>query len=123
MKGKVFLIHWNGAEAEHLAGGIRDQGWEIAGIEAKDGGRAYRLVGETSPDVIVIYLTRLPSHGRETAAYIRRRKTTRDIPIIFAGGEGTALAKTRDKVPAAIYTPAEGLYEALNGLVEDGGCF
>ncbi len=120
MKGKVFLVHWNGAEAKHLAEGIRNQGWEIAGIEAEDGGRAYRLVGETSPDVIVIYLTRLPSHGRETAAYIRRRKATRDIPIIFAGGEGAALAKTQDKVPDAIYTSVEGLYETLGRLIGDG---
>ena len=120
MKGSVFLIHWNVTEAKQVSEEMRNQGWEVAGIEAEDGGQAYRLVGESSPDVIVIYLTRLPSHGRETAAYIRSRKTTRDMPIIFAGGQGAALAKTRDKVPDAIYTPVDGLYEALDRLVGDG---
>ena len=39
------------------------------------------------PDVLVIDLTRMPSHGRELAFAIRRTKYTRQIPIIFVDGE------------------------------------
>lgn len=65
---------------------------------------AYKKVKARPPDVLVVYLTRLPSHGRETAHMLRSVKATRDLPIIFVGGEGEALEKTKAKVPDAIYT-------------------
>ena len=33
-----------------------------------------------------IDLGRLPSHGRDIALYLRERKSTRHVPLIFAGG-------------------------------------
>jgi CheY-like chemotaxis protein len=113
MKGKVFLVHWDAAEAEAYAEQIRGWGWEVSGVEAEDGGRAYRLIRDSRPDVLVIYLTRRPGHGRETARALRDVKATRDLPIVFVGGEEEALANVRAKVPDAIYVPAEGLEQAL----------
>jgi CheY-like chemotaxis protein len=101
--GGLFLIHWNYAEAEEQAERLRSSGWNVV-VEAEDGQRAYTSIKSNPPAVIVIYLTRLPSHGRETAHALRTNKSTREIPIIFIGGQGEALEKTKAKVPVAIYT-------------------
>jgi DNA-binding response OmpR family regulator len=116
MKGRLFLIHWDMAEAEERAGRLRAEGWEVE-VEAEDGAAACRRIKEARPVAVVVELTRLPSHGRETADSLRRAKATRAVPILFVGGRGLALAKTRAKVPDAVYTTPEGLAEALATLV------
>ena len=50
MKDKVFLIHWNEAEAEAHAAALRSQGWEVT-VEAQDSGRASRLIKAAPPGV------------------------------------------------------------------------
>jgi DNA-binding response OmpR family regulator len=113
MKARIFLVHWDAAEAEAYAEQIRSWGWEVSGIEAEDGGRAYRLIRENRPDALVIYLTRRPGHGRETARALRGVKATRVLPIVFVGGTEDEVAKVRDKVLGAVYVAADGLEQTL----------
>jgi len=113
MTGKLFLFHWNAAEAEEIAAEIRGFGFDIT-IESSDGARGGKAVKESPPDVIVIYLIRLPSHGRETAHALKSMKATREIPIVFVDGEGEALEKTKAKVPDAIYTSSAKLKSTLS---------
>jgi len=110
---QAFLIHWNAQEAEELAEQIRNYGWQIIGMESEDGARASKSVQQLQPGVVLVYLTRLPSHGRETAAYIQSVKSTSQVPIIFVGGRGEALRKTKEKVPDAVYSTAEELEAEL----------
>jgi glutaredoxin len=112
----AFLFHWNAHEAEKLAEQIQGYGWQIIGVEAKDGARGSKLVRELQPTVVIVYLTRLPSHGRETAAYIQSVKAASQIPIIFVGGKDEALRKTREKVPNAVYTTQDELESTLTKL-------
>jgi DNA-binding response OmpR family regulator len=119
VKGNLFLIHWNQAEAGEKAAYWRTRGWEVA-FEAEDGARAGKAVIDFSPDVILIYLDRLPSHGRETAHYIHTRSATKQIPIVFSGGSGDALNKVKDKVPEGVFTSEEVLDEVLEGFVLGG---
>jgi hypothetical protein len=72
------------------------------------------MVVENMPDVLVVYLTRLPSHGWETATYLRSLKVTRELPIIFVGGNDEPLAKTREKVPDAIFVNPDEIKVALD---------
>lgn len=109
---KLFLIHWNQLEAEELARKYEQAGWQVE-IEAENGSGAYQRLKTESIAVIVIYLTRLPSHGRETAHAVRSLKATRHIPIIFVGGQGEALEKTKEKIPEAVYTTETEVLEVL----------
>ncbi len=118
MKGRIFLIHWNAAESEALATELRKDSWQVT-IEAEDGGRAVRSIKADPPEAVVIYLTRLPSHGRETAHALRAFKATRHIPIVFVGGEGEALEKTKAKAPDAIYTSESRLSGVLDRFAKD----
>ncbi len=112
MTGRIFLIHWNATEAEELANRLRADSWTV-GTEAEDGYRAGRLIKKNLPDAVVIYLTLLPSHGRETAAYLRSQKATRGLPIVFVDGNEKAVTKTKAKVPDAIFTTSAELNNVL----------
>jgi hypothetical protein len=73
---------------------------------------------ERMPDALVVYLTRLPSHGRETAHGIRSLKAGRALPIVFVGGKGGALEKTKAKVPDGLFVQPEELGTVLEGLAK-----
>lgn len=111
----LFLIHWNGGEAENLAAPLREEGWAVE-VEAEDGARAVERIRDQAPAAVVIFLRRLPSHGRETAHALRAMKATRHVPILFVDGEEEKLARVRERVPDAVYTTAEQLPEALGDL-------
>jgi DNA-binding response OmpR family regulator len=111
-KGRLVLIHWNAAEAEQLAAPLRKDGWDVA-VEAQDGARAGKAILADPPDAVVVYLTRLPSHGRATMEGLRSYKAGRGIPLLAVGGEGEALEKTKKKVRDAQYVKEEGLKRAL----------
>jgi DNA-binding NarL/FixJ family response regulator len=61
--------------------------------EKKDGGNAYKQVAEIMPDIIAINYKDKPSHGRQTAEAIKKRKKTSQIPIYFIDGEENELKK------------------------------
>lgn len=111
-KGRLFLIHWNAAEAEQLAAPLRKDGWDVD-VESSDGARAGKVILADPPDAVVVYLTRLPSHGRETIHGLRSYKAGRDVPVLFVGGEGEPLEKTKKKVRDAQYVQEPGLRRAL----------
>ena len=113
MKGRAFLVHWREAEAEVLAREIRNMGWNVD-IESNDGDRAGKRISEDPPDVVVIYLTRLPSHGRETGHTLRTIKATSDIPLVYVDGNDEAVDRTKRAVPDAIYTTTEELDRTLS---------
>ncbi len=116
---KLFLVHWNPAEAEQLAGGLRSAGWQVE-VEAEDGQRACRRILSDLPSALIIYLTRLPSHGRQTASYLRTRPDGASLPIFFVGGSSEAQQRTRETVPDAHFLPPEALAEALEAMASRG---
>ncbi|MFN7921479.1 MAG: hypothetical protein U0Q16_15360 [Bryobacteraceae bacterium] len=107
---RLRLVHWNETEARELAGRIRGKGIqvEVAPISGKE---VIRTIREDPPDVVVISLDRLPSHGREVAAALRMTKATRHVPIVFAGGEPEKVAKVRERLPDAGFAGWDNLHE------------
>jgi len=112
VKGRLFLIHWDPALARERAEALRGQGWEVE-TESEDGGAAYRRIKERAPDVVVVDLSRKPSHGRETALALRSAKATAALPIVFVDGEGAGLQSVREKLPDALYVQSPELAAAL----------
>lgn len=116
VKGKVFYIHWHPAEARANADAIRKLGFTVE-VEAEDGARACKHMSEDPPNAVVISLARLPSHGRETAKALALIKATRDIPVLFVGGNEDAIEKARAAVPSAEFATPEELELALARLI------
>ena len=115
MKGRLYYIHWNPAEAAERAAALRKLGFTVD-VEAEDGARACKHMTESPPDAVVISLQRLPSHGRETAKALQTIKATRELPILFVGGTDEAVEKTRATVPGAEFAGEEELELALARL-------
>ncbi len=118
MKGRLFLIHWNQGEAEEHAKRLKAAGWDVE-LETEDGARGGNAVKMNPPNALVIYLTRLPSHGRETAHYLKETKSTRAIPIVFVGGKEDAVKQTKAKVPDALYIQEDELMDVLEKYAEN----
>ena len=108
----LFLVHWNQVEAVPLAEGLIASGWQVE-IEAEDGARAAKRILADPPAAVVIYLTRLPSHGRETARYLRSRS---NVPIIFVDGAEEKLEGIRTQVPDALFVQSGDLHALLADL-------
>src|SRR6478672_1820725 len=65
------------------------------------------LIGEPRANpaaAVLIDLDRLPSHGREVAVSLRNSKSTRHIPIVFAGGLEEKVGRIRQELPDAFFT-------------------
>lgn len=118
MRGKVFLIHWNPPEAEHLARDLRAANWRVD-IECEDTTRARRRIKERPPDAVVISLARSPIYGLETACALRASKMI-NLPIVFLDGKEETVSTAKARVPAAIFTTSGALAEILDAYARAG---
>jgi hypothetical protein len=106
---RIRFLHWKPAEAAPRVETLRKAGYEVQ-YEEKATPAAIRA---GAPDAVVIDLSRMPSHGREVAIWMRGTKATRQIPIVFAGGEPEKVAGIRRIIPDATYAEWEGIKSAV----------
>src|SRR5260370_16389564 len=75
-----------------------------------------RVIGHfraNPPSAVLIDLDRLPSHGREVAVALRTSKSTRHIPIVFAGGLAEKVERIRGELPDAEFTGWSGVVRSM----------
>jgi hypothetical protein len=109
---RVRLIHWKASEAAALLENLRAAGYVVNYDERLSSEEIY-AIREFPPDAFAIDLSRLPSHGREVATFLRGRKATRHIPIVFVGGAPEKVDAIRKLLPDAVYAAPERLRSAL----------
>lgn len=114
-RGSLYLIDWDPDSAQTLAAALTEEGWSVR-TETVDGARAVKHMLDEAPDAVAIDLSRLPSHGRETARAVRGAKPIHSIPIVFFGGTDEARMKAGGVVPDATMTSAEELPHVLARL-------
>jgi hypothetical protein len=107
----VRLIHWNASEAEECMKIIAGLGYEV--IFTVFNANELRNIRETPPSAVVIDLSRLPSQGRDLGINLRKYKTTRNVPLVFVGGDQEKVDRIMEILPDAIYTTWERLSGAL----------
>jgi hypothetical protein len=100
---RLRVIHWKEEEAGPLLKALRAARYKID-YDERPTSSLIKVVRETKPDAIVIDLSRQPSHGRWVGISLRATKSTRQIPLIFVGGEEEKLVKLRNALPDATYT-------------------
>src|SRR3954467_12341961 len=103
MAGSVFVVAWDEDAAIDIAARLSDAGGVVA-LEHADGGRAWKRIKEGRPDVVVVDMSRRPSHSRELLRSMANRKHTSAIPIGQVGGDGGVRAA---EVVAAVSAIAE----------------
>jgi hypothetical protein len=99
---RVRIVHWRAAEAQPLIETCRACGFDVEYDDVPFGTLA-RMIREKPPDVLLIDLSRLPSHGRDTAIAFRQTRYARHIPLVFVGGEPAKVEAIRLVLPDAAF--------------------
>jgi hypothetical protein len=110
---RVRIIHWRKEDAAPLIEAVRKCGLAPEYNDQWNTSELARAIRNTLPDVVAIDLSRLPSHGREMAVWMRNLKSTRHIPLVFVNGQEDKVAKIRELIPDAIYTTTARIGAAL----------
>jgi CheY-like chemotaxis protein len=100
---RLCLLHWHPDEAAEHAKQLRALGHTMVNAFRSTPEAAQRIRANP-PDLFLICLDRLPSHGREAAGALREWKTTRQVPIVFVGGQPDQIARAKQSLPDAQFT-------------------
>ncbi|HYP13173.1 MAG TPA: hypothetical protein VEQ63_04555 [Bryobacteraceae bacterium] len=113
---RVVLVHWNDAEAAERIRELTEAGCEVLHHGKSNATRIgqYKAI---APDAFVVDLTRMPSHGREFAVFLRGNKILRAVPILFAGGETEKVEALKQLLPDAVYTDWKKIASALSKAI------
>jgi hypothetical protein len=114
---RVRLIHWNAEEGAERAGRLRTLGYEVDHRPMR-GPASVRELGDDPPAVILIDLARLPSQGRDMALLLRKRKSTRQVPLVFVGGKPGKVDPIKALLPDAAYAEWDQIETALGEAIE-----
>jgi hypothetical protein len=113
---RVRLIHWDQSEAKQKADLLRTAGYLVKYDKFTPNPIRER---EDPPNVVVIDLSRLPSQGRDVAMALRSYRSTRTIPLIFAGGEPEKIKRIRAQIPDALYSDWDQITEILEHVIHN----
>jgi len=109
---RLLLLHWHADEADARAGALRRAGHRVEVRAAPDIGQI-RAIGAAPPDAILIDLSRVPSAGRAVGTWLRQHRATRQVPLVFVGGDPEKVAATRRILADATFTEWRGVRGAV----------
>jgi hypothetical protein len=109
----VRLICWKEETAQQHAKEIAKLGYRVEASSLHGSSAFITHFRSLNPAVVAIDLDRLPSHGREIAIVLRSSKTTRHLPIVFAGGVKEKVARLQAELPDAVFTSWEKIAGGL----------
>jgi CheY-like chemotaxis protein len=109
---RVVLIDWSPTWAARHAGWLRGAGYEVE-TRAPRNGSELKPLQDRPPHAFVIDLGRLPSQGCAVAVFLRQRRATRGVPIVFADGEPEKVARVRGLLADAAYAEWRDIRGAL----------
>jgi len=104
MTPRVLLLHWNEAEALERAERLRRAGFEPELLPDPRDGAGLQLIRANPPDAVVIDLARQPSHGLQSASFLRAQKATRQTALVFIKGDEEKTDQVRGLLPDAVFT-------------------
>lgn len=110
---KIFFIHWNEEELKEKIRPLKQAGYKVdyhftSGVAAK--------LGNPLPEILVICLDRLSSHGKAYAEWLWEAKNRQHIPIVFCGGDPEKVLLIKTKFPKAIFCSNEKLLATLEKI-------
>lgn len=111
----IRLISWKEDRASEMAAELEAGSFEVeAGALDAPGLRA---LGQSPPDAVVIDLGRLPAQGRDVGITLRTTARSRHTPLVFIDGAEDKVARIREVLPDAAYSPREDMIPALRRAI------
>jgi CheY-like chemotaxis protein len=114
----VVLVHWNEQEAKERARALKALGFN-ATILFDPEKHSLAEIREHPPELFLIDLSRLPSQGREIAGHFRRAKATRNVPILFLGGDAERVKTARKLIPDAEFALWDEIRAAIKRAIKN----
>ena len=114
---QVKLIHWKAHEIKERENILKSAGYQVDS-DLSGGAGLIKALASDPPDAIVIDLSRLPSQGRDFALLVRKRKSIRNIPIVFVEGDPEKISKIKELLPDAWYTTWREISEKLKHAID-----
>lgn len=109
----IFFIHFNERELKEKIQPLKQAGYKVE----------YHFSTETTanfkdnlPEVLVISLDSLPSHGSRYAEWLWEPRKRQHIPIIFSVGRREKVIVVKEKFPKAAFCSNEKLLATLEKL-------
>jgi hypothetical protein len=115
---RISLVHWSLAEGKERASQLRRAGHRVKLVSPRGGDSLQELLTRP-PASFVIDLGRSPSQGRDLAIWLRGRKATRFVPIVFVGGDPERVAGVRKVLPDAVYSEWRRIRGAVRQAIEN----
>src|SRR5277367_4899768 len=116
-KPSVRLVSWNDDVARERTRELTALGFNVDARSLRDCGGVVGHFRDLAPDAVVLDLDRLPSHAREVATMLRDSKSTRHLPLVFAGGAAEKVERIRGELPDAVFTAWEGIGDAVREAI------
>ena len=113
----IRLIHSNPGEAEEHALVLKRSGHTVD--RSPLGPKSLKALRARPPDAIVIDLTRSPAQGRDLGVLLRKTRSTRMVPLVFAGGDPEKVERVRGLLPDAVYTSWKRVRGAVARALRD----
>ena len=99
---RIRLVSWNEDAARVRARQLSGMGFSVDASSLLGRGGVIGHFRDAAPGAVVLDLDRLPSHGREVGITLRGSKSTRHLPLIFAGGDPEKVERIRVELPDAL---------------------
>ena len=107
----LFVLSNNAIEAESLAAPLRDRGWRVE-TSFRDPEVTRSRIEERAPLAVVISLRFDADAACDLACALSVASTTRDVPVVFVGGEPADIEAARKVAPHARFVdPAHVAWE------------
>jgi hypothetical protein len=112
---RVRLLSWNQTEAAERAEQLQSAGFGV--IHEPLDAAGLRALRQKPPSAVVIDLGRAPSQGRDVALGLRKYKATRNVPLVFVGGEPQKVARIKELLPDAVYATWDDVGRSLEQAI------
>lgn len=109
---RILAIRVNRDECGDPLERLGREGHRIDVLETLDAD-ALRRIRNDPPDVFLLDLSRSPALARDAAAWLRSRKATRNVPLVFVGGAERTVEQVKSIFPDATYTGGSRVRGAL----------
>jgi hypothetical protein len=115
---KVLLFHWKQEEVGELIRALKTAGY-AALHNSRQKPPTRKEIAQSGAVAAIIDLSRLPSHGRYAAAWLRGSKSTRHLPLVFVDGDAAKVKVVQQQIPDAVYTSCARIGPALKGALRN----
>jgi hypothetical protein len=98
----IRLVSWSDEAPEHVKA-LETHGFRVDATPL-DSKRLIGRIAEMAPAAVLIDLDRKPSHGKAVGVVLTKAKSTRAIPLVFAGAPPEKAAHIQGDLPRAVFT-------------------